>query len=415
MLPRLDTPLLHRRSAKEGQLGLLVRLRWLFAGGCGALALVGLATTHLPVVVPAAVGLALLCLNLASLRALRRSDEAWRTPTGLCLQLVGDTLALALLVQQTGGLASPAVGAFLVPIALGANLLPRRTCAALVVVVLCSYTVQHWLPKQLPHLHGIDAFDLHQAGMWLTVVVAAILLASMLTRSAELVRLRERELALAREAMLAQERLVAVATLATNAAHELATPLATMSVTVEELASDAALDPTLRADVALLGRQIERCRGALDALAREAGTSRGDTTRRMPLARWLSEVAEQWRVRRPEVSVRLDCEQPGHRDIIVERSLGHTLHWLLDHAARDSSDEVELAAEVDAVALKLAVRHRHEGLPEALRDALRDPAQSAGELPHATITQLGGQLEARARQGGGTEFVLSLPLALMTP
>lgn len=398
-------------SATHGRLALLFRLRWVLAAGCAGLALAGLAGTHLPVTGPALVALALLGANLATWLALRRRRAGWLAPRGLFLQLFGDTLALSVLVQQTGGLASPVVGAYLVPIALGANLLPRRGCWGVFVCVVASYSMQALLPRRLPHVHGVDSFDLHQAGMWLTVVAAAALLAGFLARSADLLRCCERELAAARETVLAQERLVALAALASTTAHELATPLATMRITVDDLADDASLSPAQRGDVAALGQQLSRCRDALAALMREAGAARGEAARRVFLSDWLSEIAEQWRVRRPEVAVRIDCAST--QALVAEQGLGHTLHCLLDRAATASVTALELAAQVGGDTLRLAVRGDMPAANGSASAAWPDPTQGADPPGHATITQLGGRLDARPRSGGGTEFVITLPLAAL--
>ncbi|WP_374402966.1 hypothetical protein [Niveibacterium sp.] len=398
--------------AARARLTLLLRLRWLFVAACGALTGLGFLGAQLPLTGIALTGLGLLVLNLATRCALRRQLPAWLTPRGLFLQLLADMLALSVLVQQTGGLASPLVGAYLVPIALGANLLPPRGCWAMFVCAVASYSAQALLPNRVPHVHGVAAFELHQAGMWLTVVVAAALLAGFLARAAELLRRCERELADAREAMLHQEQLVALAALASNAAHELATPLATMSVTLEELARDAALPDALGGDVAQLGQQLVRCRAALETLAREAGVARGEGARRLPLSQWLAELADQWRIRQPQVRVEVDCDSA--RTVVAEQSLGHTLQWLLDHTASAATTTVALAARVEADTLQLAVRDCGTEVPEALRDAMRDPTQSHGELSHATIARLGGRLDARPFQGG-TELVVTLPLAVLSP
>lgn len=408
-LPRTLSPL---EPAAQARLMLLVRLRWLFVAVCWVLAALGLFGAHLPVEGVALAGLALLALNLATLCALRRRQVTWLTPRGLFLQLLADTLALSVLVQQTGGLASPAVGAYLVPIALGANLLPRAGCWAMFACAVASYSVQALLPSRVPHVHGVAAFTLHQAGMWLTVVAAAALLAGFLARAADLLRRCERELATAREAVLHQERLVALAGLASTTAHELATPLATMSVTLEDLAADAALPAALRGDVAQLGRQLARCRTAMETLASAAGVARGGNARRMPLADWLAELADQWRIRQPQVRVDLDCDSA--HTVVAEQSLGHTLQWLLDHAASLAPAAVSLAARVEADSLQIAVRDCGARVPEALRDAMRDPTQSHGELSHATIARLGGRLDARPFRGG-TELVITLPLAALSP
>ena len=74
------------------------------------------------------------------------------------------------------------------------------------------------------------SFTVHVIGMWLGFVLSAVLIAHFVVSMGETLREQERSLSEARERALRDERVVAVATLAAGAAHELSTPLATMAV-----------------------------------------------------------------------------------------------------------------------------------------------------------------------------------------
>jgi two-component system sensor histidine kinase RegB len=71
--------------------------------------------------------------------------------------------------------------------------------------------------------------------MWLNFVISVGVVAFFLTRMANALKERERELAAAREEVLRNEQILSLGTLAAGAAHQLGTPLGTMAVVIREL------------------------------------------------------------------------------------------------------------------------------------------------------------------------------------
>ena len=75
-------------------------------------------------------------------------------------------------------------------------------------------------------------------GMWLSFALAAAVITFFAAKMAEELRRQEELRALRREEGLRDQQLLAVATQAAGAAHELGTPLATMSVLLKEMRQD---------------------------------------------------------------------------------------------------------------------------------------------------------------------------------
>src|SRR5574340_437417 len=143
----------------------------------------------------------------------------------------------------------------------------------------------------------VAAYGMHLGGMWFNFLISASLIAFFVTRMHAGLRARDQELSSLREKQLRDERIVALGTQAALAAHELATPLATIQTTAHELASEFANDPDIGADCRLLEQQAQACKRILTRLAARA---QDGAPTAQPLDTWLAELTDRWQVLRPD-------------------------------------------------------------------------------------------------------------------
>src|SRR5262249_9207442 len=153
-----------------------------------------------------------------------------------------------------GGSTSPFVSLYLLPLTVAANLLTRRHTWALTLFTAVCYSMllMWYVPFEAQERHSDEQshhFGFHVLGMWVIFIVSAGLVAHYVSSLAQSLRERDRQLARAREEVLRNERIVALGTLGAGAAHELGTPLATMSVLAEDMARRHRDDVELANDV----------------------------------------------------------------------------------------------------------------------------------------------------------------------
>jgi len=337
----------------------------------------------------------------------------------LTVQLAFDIAGLTAFLYFNGGYANPFASLFLLPLAVAATVLPMPHTAGLTALVVAGYSLVMFAYRPLPHYHGSlgDSFDLHLLGMWLSLVVAAVVIAAFVARLAAALRAREAHLAQLREAALRGEQLAALGALAAGTAHELSTPLSTMAVLAGELRAAAPVEQ--RADLELLSQQIERCREVLTRNLTVTGQGRAEGGGRLGLDTWLTALVEQWRQTRPQAVVRLSCAGTGEAPrLIVDETLRQALFSLLDNAA-DVSAEVDFAARWDAERVQFDIADRGPGVPHELAPRLGEPFVTSKPgglglgvyLARAVVERLGGRLAIVPRAGGGTMAQVSLPLA----
>ncbi|GAB4357054.1 MAG: ATP-binding protein [Immundisolibacter sp.] len=355
-------------------------------------------------------------MNAAAWWQARRGLEpsVWQLTAQLALDVIGLTAFLYL----NGGYANPFTSLFLLPLAVAATVLPVRCTAALTALVVAGYTLVMFAYRPLPHYHGSlgDSFDLHLLGMWLSLVVAALIIALFVARLATTLRTREAHLAHLRESALRSEQLASLGALAAGTAHELATPLSTMAVLVGELRAQASAEQ--QENLNLLARQIDRCRDVLTRNLTATGQGRAEGVGRQAFDAWLSAVLDGWRSTRPDVRLRHTITAAGTPPTVVaDDTLRQALCNLLDNAA-DTGSVVELSAHWDRQALSIEVGDRGNGIAPALVPRLGQPFVTDKPdglglgvyLAHSVIERLGGRLAIVTRDGGGTLARVWLPL-----
>ena len=327
----------------------------------------------------------------------------------LALHLAADAAIIAALVFLTGGYANPFISLLLVPLILAAVTLPALFAWAMALWVGGLYTLlmAHYQPLVL-QVSPETAVHLHLIGMWLNFLLTAALVAAFAGHLAAALRQRDAQLAEAREARLRDEQLFALGVQAAAAAHDLATPLASLRLTLDDLRRDYAGDDELAAPLTVLAEQSARMQqvlGRLGDAARARGSAAGP---RLPSDLWLARTVEHWGLLRPEAQVHLQV-QPGLPEWPAQAhdpGLEAVLMTLLNNAANVSPQAIEVAARREAGRIVIEVRDHGRGL-EAEKG---NSGWGVGlELARATLARLGGSLELAERPEGGVVARLRLP------
>lgn len=355
------------------------------------------------------------------LMALFSLSTAWRlrldvpaTQMEFLAHLLADLTAFAVLVFFSGGATNPFVSLMLVPVIIAAISLRPRCVWLLAAVAGGYYALLLFYYQPLAIADPVAASAMHLGGMWFNFLISAALIALFVTHMQAALRTRDRELSALREKQLRDERIVALGTQAALAAHELATPLATIQTTAHELAIEFANDPDIGADCRLLEKQAQACKRILTQLAARAQDSAPVT---QPLDAWLAALIERWQVLRPDARITPRLP-PDRRAFTPPDGLEQAIQNVLNNAADVSPDAVEIDADTNTDALLIEIADRGPGFtPEQKAQAghvlfSARPGRGWGvglALTHATLERLGGSLTLTEREGGGTRVRITLP------
>ncbi|MCB1412904.1 MAG: HAMP domain-containing histidine kinase [Xanthobacteraceae bacterium] len=410
-------------TTNRKNMALLVQLRWMAVlGQIAAILFVhhGLGIP-LPVWPMSAVVGGLILLNVGSVVWIRRRSDV--TNRQLFVALTIDVAALTAQLYLSGGITNSFVLLYLLQVVLGAVLLDVRsawTLVALACACLAGLSLFHH-PLAWGDLDAEDILWLRTAGLFIGFVLDAVLVVVFVARINRNLRERDERLAALRRQAVEEEHIVRMGLLASGAAHELGTPLGSMSVIVSDWRRMPALtgDPDIVEDIAEMEASLRRCKRIVTGILLSAGEMRGEGSSPTTVNGFLSGLVGEWRAAR--VGAVLAFTNRFGRDIAIvsDEVLKQAVVNLLDNAVEASPHGVELVASRDGDRLVLGVNDRGPGFAGELLPQIGKPYNSSKGRPGGglglflvvnVVRKLGGEVRVRNRRGGGASVTVILPL-----
>jgi two-component system sensor histidine kinase RegB len=378
------------RRARQLRVDTLVKLRWLAVAGQSVAILI----VHYGLGFPLPVGLAFAAIAASvwlNIGLRLRYDVNHRLEDGpATILLAYDLLQLTALLYLTGGLQNPFALLFLAPIIISTVSLSVQRTLSLVALVVVAATFLGFFYQPLPWSPGstLEFPLLYRAGVWLALVCGAVFVAAYAFRVAEEARrlsdaLSATELVLAREQHLTQ-----LDGLAAAAAHELGTPLATITLVVRELKKASGDAGPYAEDIALLEQEAQRCRSILGKLASMGAEDAADW-QAISLRHLLEDVAEPYH----HFGVELVIEAGGegveprcYRNPGIVYGLGNLIENAVDFAA----STVRVQARWTPAAVRIEVADDGPGFSPEILANLGEPYVTTRAVERRARNEEGG-------------------------
>jgi len=430
----MDTPLLALTRRRQGGLPgrspkeaaaenmrQLIQLRWIAAAG----QLVAILVAHfglgvpLPLAAMLAVIATLAVANLLFSYTLRR---LWVVDGELFLALLLDMGALTAQFYLSGGATNPFISLYLLQIVLGAILLTPWMAGLLVAVACLSYALlaTNNLPLLLPESLWDVSADLRLIGEWISFAMVATLLVLFITRISHNLHARDTYVAELNQRATEEDAIVRMGLFASGAAHELSTPLSSLSVLVADWQRSvpSGEDPQFAEELAEAQAEVARCKDIVSNILHSAGRVRGEAMRPAPIAALLDGIAAEWQQLHPAVPLH---HRRGPEDgalAAAEPALRQAIWNLLENAAEVSPAGIMMMQDVAEEHLVISVMDRGPGFLEEqlhsigrLYQSSKGPGHGLGLFLAGNVARrLGGRLEAENRRDGGAVVRLVLPL-----
>jgi two-component system sensor histidine kinase RegB len=404
----------------------LIQLRWIAVFG----QLLTIAVVHfgfginLPLRQMALVLAVLVLLNVASQIWLRRRAEV--SNANLFLVLTFDVAALTVQLYLSGGPTNPFISLYLLQVTLAAVLLDVRRAwvlAGITSACVLGLTLGY-RPLELPSDLAGDLFRLHLQGLLICFMLVAALLVFFVTRINGNLRARDAHLARMRQQAAEADHIVRMGLLASGAAHELGTPLSTVSVILGDWRHMEAFRamPELLQEIEEMQAAVGRCKAIVTGILLSAGEARGEAPVVTTAETFLRELVEDWRITRPSAQLTWESGLDSGLEIVADRALKQVLFNVLDNAYEGSGQPIRLSAFHAQESLVLEVSDNGPGFaPDMLAEFGKPYRSSKGRtggglglfLVVNVVRKLGGSVSARNRPEGGATVTLTLPLAAL--
>lgn len=403
---------------------LLLQLRWLAVAGQVITILVvhhamGVA---LPIVPMAAIVAFLVALNVATL--VRLGSRRPVAHFELFVELLLDVAALTAQLYLSGGASNPFVFLYLLQVMLGATLLDARATWSLVAFAGASFLLlmAYNRPLVLPLDDDATFFALHVQGSFVSFALTACLLVLFITRINRNLRERDAHLADLRQQSAEEDHIVRMGLLASGAAHELGTPLATLSVILNDWRRLPAFrkDAELSEEMGEMQAQLDRCKQIVTSILMSSGEARGEGTIRTTMRDFLDETIIEWRASRSPAHLDYSNVFEPDAGIVSDAALKQVLFNLFDNALEASPAWVGLSVSRQEDKLVIVVADAGPGFGPEMLQSIGKPYRSTKNRPGSglglflvvnAVRKLGGSVSARNNPAKGASVTLTLPLA----
>ncbi|MCL1088954.1 HAMP domain-containing histidine kinase [Shewanella profunda] len=337
--------------------------------------------------------------------------------SGLFIALVLDTLFWISWLYFSGGATNAFISLLLLPIALAAVTLPIWAPWALTAMSTLAYSLMIFtVPESQMQHHGMDMSS-HYLGMWFNFVISALVMTTSVALITKRMRRQDAQLAFMREGQLRQEQLLALGIASAQMTHQLATPLSTLRLLLDEVKEES---DDASANVSEMETALGRCEQTLAELRLATESIRDRRQRPLPLSELIDGLKQKTSLLMPqtELNWQIACKpsQLTGVQILTDMSLAPAIMALIENAARASAETIGVAqvdisvdTEPNEGQIYLQIRDYGAGIAPSLLPQLGtllvESPKGLGVallLSHASFERLGARLVLANHTQGGT-------------
>ncbi|WP_295555762.1 ActS/PrrB/RegB family redox-sensitive histidine kinase [uncultured Hyphomicrobium sp.] len=294
--------------------------------------------------------------------------------------LAYDIIQLASLLYLTGGIDNPFTMLIVAPVTVSAATLPLVYTVGLgLLALVCTWLLAFYaMPLPWYDAPPLALPFLYKVGIVSAVTASMPFLALYVWRLTQEGRQMSEALAATEHVLSREQKLHALDGLAAAAAHELGTPLSTLTLVTNELERQMAKDDPHREDILLLRSQAQRCREILQKLTRHP-PDEDPLHGSLNVMEMLHDAAVPYMDGRKAVHIRAApsaaAAGPAARQPVGIRRPGvlYGLGNIIENAADYAESRVEITAEWDAQTVTAVIADDGPGFKPDVIDNLGEP------------------------------------------
>lgn len=363
-------------------------------------------------------------LGLSGLWLLSRArQDLAMTSREFTAQLLLDIALLSFALYWVGGsITNPFADLYVLFVCFAAITLPWPCVGLILAAVVASFSFLVWNHRPLPLHHSTFSPDnLESAAHWVHFVLTGSLVALFGNRLAAMHRDNRETLARAREEQARREAAMEFASLAAGTAHEMGTPLTTISMLVADMRDEPGISQDRQRELDVIWDALRACKRALREMIEAVGTDRAAQHAVCSVEALLESTLTRARTLRPGLPLTLALDGPCPAPHLRSGpTLRQALLNILNNAADASPDSVDIRVNWTGTDVYIDILDRGPGMPPDLRAKLGQavlPGKEGGLhgnglgafLASTTVLLHGGRIEYLPRIGGGTCARVRLP------
>lgn len=301
----------------------------------------------------------------------RHKSEKNISDKSLFIELICDVLALTAQIYLSGGISNPFISLFLLQVIIAAILLKRIYAWLIALITIFSYISLNFTYRHIHALHNHEAgdfFNMHLHGMLISYIIAAVLLLIFVTKIIKNLKDRDKNIYLLKQKSLEEEKVVRMALLATGAAHELSTPLSTISVILNDWKEmNLANSPKeLQEDIVTMESQLNRCKKILSNILLSSGKARLEQAEMKLAKEAFDSIIEEWKSKRNPQNLLYNFRGEGAKKIILDDTLIQGFYNIFDNALEESPNLVLIDVVVTKNEINLNVEDCGKGFDKKI-------------------------------------------------
>lgn len=315
----------------------------------------------------------------------------------ITIDLVWTSIAVIL----AGGTSNPFIYYFLVLIALSSMLLSQPQAWSVCVISIVIYSVLLILDVNVHFQHMDVGFQLHLIGMWLNYLASALIICFFVSSLVGALRKQNLHIQHIREKNMKDEQLIGLATISASAVHNLATPLSTLRMLIDEFNPQSTKIYELNDDLDLMKQQISRCQHTIEQLSVLA--QKNDEVELRNSCNLIEDIRGHYTLNIPEKTpiIKNNISTPVH--IEVNDLFDYAVINLINNAMEAAISDVLIQFNTTANMLTITIENRCDIANQAILKQWGKPIQSQKSLglgigsflANSTIERLSGTVEMK--------------------
>ena len=327
-------------------------------------------------------------------------------------------MAFSAQIYFSGGISNPFISLFLLQVIIATILLSTTYACIIAALTLSCYL---WLSKNYQELHAFhhhsqNLFDLHLYGMLISYIIAVILLLIFITKIVKNLKQKDQQI-------LAQEQLIKMGLLAVGTAHELGTPLSTISVILNDLKEISVNEKSKKdflQDIEIIDLQLQRCKKIISEITSNSGNSRVEEASKIKAKDAFDNLVERWKkLKNPQnLFYKFNYKFQGEEnlEIILDDILTQSLFDIFDNAFEASPMWIKIEVEVAKNLIVISVEDKGEGFKKEVLKNLGKPNLSTKNssglglfLAMNSLPRINGKLEIKnTKHGALVKIIIKL-------